>query len=216
MQDNKTKKGKKLFGIFTVIDVIFILIVIAAVVFFFMKRSGTKVETKSFVIGFYSEEVSDFVADNLKVGARVVGDSDFDDLGEIIDIDLFDAVSYGNDAKGQIQLTSKPGYKAAVIYCKVNGQSNGYGLYINGHTYAPGHSFTFYSANAKLYLRVFSLQEITEYDANGAPVFEKPDIFKPLEDMKYAETSINGGIPAISAAEETEAAETEALADKAA
>ena len=182
------KKSKKLFGIFNIIDIIFIVIVIAAVAIFLTKRGSTKVVAKDYVIGFFSEEVSDFVADNLKIGARVAGDSDFDDLGQIIDIDIFDPVSYGQDYNGNLKRTAKPGYKSAVVYCKVSGQSNGYGLYINGHTYAPGHSFTFYTENAKMYLRVFSLQEITEYDSSGYPVFEKPDVFKALGDLEYGIT----------------------------
>ncbi|MBQ7499855.1 MAG: DUF4330 family protein [Clostridia bacterium] len=192
MQDKKTKSGKKLFGVLNVIDVIFIVVVILAVAVFAVKHFVIDAKGDSgsneYVIGFFAEEISDFVVNDLKIGSKCAGDYDYDDLGEIIDIDVYDSISYGNDSKGQITRTTKPGWKSVVIYSKVKAATNDYGLFINGHTYSPGHTFVLYTEGAKLYLRVFSLQKVTEHDENGDPVFEKPDVFTALGDMEFAVT----------------------------
>ena len=212
MQENK-KKSKKLFGIFNIVDIVFIAVVILAALIFVLSRFGSRVGAKDYVIGFYGEEVSDFVCNNLKIGSPVGGEMDFDKLGNIIDVDIYPSVSYAADDQGRFIRSSKEGYKAVVIYCKVTGVKNDYGLYVNGHTYLPGHTFTLYSDNAKLYLRVFSLQEITEYDADKNPVFEKPDLFTDLEDMEFAVTDSAAVLPAVpDDASATETDETQSAA----
>lgn len=164
------EKGK-LFGIINVIDLIVlvvILAVIAAGVKFFKNggfslmgadsNDGFSGPETTLQMKFFSEEVNDFVVDNLYMGAELYDDTDLQSLGYITNIETAPSVTYGGNSDGDYILTSREGFKSVVITGEINGQRTPLGATINGKHYSSGHSFVLRAGDAKIYLRVYDVE----------------------------------------------------------
>lgn len=153
------QKKKIKFNAVDAIIVIAILAVIAVFGYSQLKGTGDTSRGKEVQIKLMAEEVSDFVTEQMEIGDEVVDDGTNADLGTITDIELNDAVSYGVNSDGNYVQTSKPGYKQAIITTEVSGTEYAHGVILDGAKYSVGHSLTVRAGNAKIYLRVYDIQE---------------------------------------------------------
>ena len=166
------EKGK-LFGFINVIDFIVIVFVVAAVGvggLAFMRNSSSvpspsqvaRVKNSTVFQGptslmefeFYSEEVSDFVADALFIGAEMFDDTGSNYLGTVTRIEKGPSDTYTVNSEGQSVKTSKEGYYSVRITGEVIGQRTPTGATVSGEHYGLGHSMVLRAGDAKIYLRL--------------------------------------------------------------
>lgn len=154
------EKGR-LFGKINLIDLIIILIVIAALVFLGAKFFGpesTAANTQEAVVSFYYEECPNYVADQLQAGDSIWDSGDNVVIGTVKDWTTADSVTYLLDDNGNTVQTSKDGYCALTLRCDAEGVIGEHGITINGTLYGVGHTLTMYAGQAKLYLKVSAIE----------------------------------------------------------
>lgn len=146
---------------FNAVDVIIVIAILAVVAVFGYSQIKGRTETtrgKSIEMQLMTEEVSDFVADQLEIGDTVTDDGTNAELGTITDIQTDDAVSYAVDSEGNYVKTSKPDYQKVTITTEVKGSEYEHGAILGGTKYSVGHSLTVRAGKAKIYLRVYDIQ----------------------------------------------------------
>lgn len=154
------EKGR-LFGKVNLIDLIIVLIIIAAAVFLGMKFLGpesTAANTQKAVVSFYYEECPDYVADQLVVGDPIWDSGDNVNLGTVKDWTKADSVTYLLDDEGNTVQTSKEGYSALTLRCDAEGVIGEHGITIGGTLYGVGHTLTIYAGQCKLYLKISAIE----------------------------------------------------------
>ncbi len=157
-------KNGKVFGKINIIDLLALIALIAAVaVFGFAKlgggKSGLSNNADDIEIVFYTEQVSDFVVDNINIGDKVCDADKNIDFGVVTDVKKGPAASYNQTSDGQIVVTDKPDYSSAYITAVGKANMDEYGAKFEGTQYTVGHSLTIRAGNAKIYLRVYDIRE---------------------------------------------------------
>lgn len=156
------KKGK-LFGKINVIDLIIVVVLIAAAgIFGYKYLSGNQMVASSEVpatITFYAEEVSDFVLDGtIKEGDVVYDVQEKSNIGTVKSVTYGESVSYIETSDGRWVKTTKPDYQSVTITCEAYGTEFPNGIIIADNNYYIGHTFTIAAGKAKIHLRVFDIE----------------------------------------------------------
>ncbi|MBO4897412.1 MAG: DUF4330 domain-containing protein [Clostridia bacterium] len=157
-------KNGKVFGKINIIDLIVLIAIIAAIaVLGYSKLAGGSAalskEADNIEIVFYTEQVSDFVADKINVGDKVCDAEKDVEFGVVTDVKKGPAISYNTTSDGQIVTTDKPDYCSAYITVEGTGKLNDYGAKFEATQYTVGHSLTIRAGKAKIYLRVYDITE---------------------------------------------------------
>ena len=160
------KKGK-LFGKINIIDLLLVLVIVAAVGIFGYKYisgnngavgGGSGVNGKAKVT-FYTEEVSDFVVDGtIEIGAPVIDVNTSTVMGTIVDFKIEESHSYASDAEGKFVLSEKPEHSAVTVVIESDGAQMVNGIKIGSNKYYIGHSMTITAGRAKMYLRISDIE----------------------------------------------------------
>ena len=154
------EKGK-LFGKLNIIDLVIILVLIAAIAFAgfkFLAPSMSKNDsTGTAEIKFYIEEVSDFVADKIDIGDKLMDEGKNVPLGVVTNIEFGPAVSYGTNTEGVWVTSSREGFKSMILTGEVEATKFDHGMIVNASKYYVGHTFVLLAGEAKLYLRVYDI-----------------------------------------------------------
>ena len=157
------EKGK-LFGKINVIDLIIIVVIIAAIGILGYRFLGPASNVmgdnnngQTAIVKYYIEEASDFVANQVQVGDKCSDETRNIALGTVTNVEIADADSVGTNAEGQMVKTSKPGHKSMIITTEVPATEFEHGAVIGGVKYYVGHSFTLLAGKAKLWLRVYDI-----------------------------------------------------------
>jgi hypothetical protein len=157
------EKGK-LFGKINIIDLVVIILVIAAVgVAAYAKLSDRGAEPKegdqtTLVMKYYIEEVNDFVADKVIVGVPLFDDSTITPLGTVTAVERKPSVSFAPNSQGEFVRSPKEGFSSLIITGEVKGKKTEHGAEVNKVKYGVGHTFVLRAGDAKLYLRVYDIQ----------------------------------------------------------
>lgn len=153
----------RLFGKVNIIDLLIVLVVILAVVFFAVKHfdGDVSVSTGEAVrMEFYAEEVPDYSANAVKIGDPLTDDTGNIHLGVVTDVTVAPAVSYATDDQGNVVVSEKPGYSSIRITGEGNGRIYEHGVIISGSKYGIGHSFTLRAGMGKFWLRVSGISAV--------------------------------------------------------
>jgi len=150
------KKKAKL----NIVDIIIIVVVLAAVVFVGWKMLGGSQpeETVQVLLTVYEEECPDFVIDRTQIGDSCYDDEGMVYMGKVVSIERDDSVSYSVDQYGEIHSGTKAGYSAVRITLLAEGVMTDHGVSINGVMYGIGHTFVFRAGLCKYYLQVYDIQ----------------------------------------------------------
>lgn len=161
-----SKEGK-LFGIINVIDLLVLLFIVgaAAVVFLFATGKISVSEKKDDFGGpvtdvdivYYTEELSDFVAKQIRYGALVYDDACMHTLGKVTDFRLGKSLLYNEKDDGSFAVVEKDGYCSAFITGQANGTRTRLGFTYNKANYGVGHSMVIRAGDAKIYLRIYDI-----------------------------------------------------------
>lgn len=153
------EKGK-LFGKINIIDLVILLVVVVAVAVLGIKFASPKMAsstTKTHVAMYYAEEVPEYVADDVKVGDKLMDEARNVELGTVTDVKIDESVYYSNNSSGVVVKSSKEGYKSVLITSEVEATPFEHGMIVNSSRYYIGHTFTLLSGKAKLYLKVYDI-----------------------------------------------------------
>lgn len=153
----------RLFGKINIIDLIIVLVVIGAVagaVHKFGKTNvGPMMKQDDIIIKFYTEEVSDFVADAIQKGDSIVDDSKNTVIGDMTDVSINLSETIGTTSDGKFVKSPKPGTKSVLITSETKGVMGSNGVTIGGVIYGVGHSFYIKTGKAKMWVRVYDIQK---------------------------------------------------------
>ena len=155
---------------FNLVDVLFILVVLAGIAFVVMRLGGLDVVARitgaaspePYAITFICEEVPDYVAERIEVGARVTDDEASMNLGTVVDVQLNDALSYNPDVDGKLMLSAKEGYYSVVLTCKTQGAEASNGATVDGLLLGLGHTMVVRAGEAKMYMVVYDIQKLAD------------------------------------------------------
>lgn len=160
------KKGK-LFGKINIIDLLLIIVLVAAIGIFgykYISKDGGNAGGNGSVNGkakvtFYTEEVSDFVVDGtINIGDPVIDVNTSTVMGTIVDVKIEKSHSYAADAEGKYILSEKPEHSAVTVVIESDGAQMVNGIKIGSNKYYIGHSMTITAGRAKMYLRVSDIE----------------------------------------------------------
>ena len=154
------EKGK-LFGKINIIDLIIAVVIIAAIGIvgykFVIAPKAQQGGQSVAEIKFYTEEVSDFVAEKIDIGDKLMDEGKNVSLGVVTNIELGPAVSYGTDTEGKWVTSSREGYQSMILTGEVEATKFDHGMIVDASKYYVGHTFVLLAGEAKLYLRVYDI-----------------------------------------------------------
>lgn len=156
---NETKKKFK----FNIIDLIVLIVIVAAVAFVVIKLSGGGLfgkDESTYIVKYFCDEVPDFAAEVIYVGDGVVDEQKDTDLGEVTSVSLYPSRTYAQSADGEYKLAPKEHYNSVEVVTIVKGTDYDNGVIIDGSKYGVGHSLTIRVGKAKIYGRVSYIEKV--------------------------------------------------------
>lgn len=155
---------------FNVVDVIFLLAVLAGVVFVGLRLGGLDIvrqitggsAPEPYVITFIGEEIGDYVVDRVEIGDPVTDDEATLDLGKVVDIQTGPAISFASQEDGQLVTTTKEGYSSILLTCQVQASDTGNGVNVDGLIVGVGHSMVVRPGDSKMYLVVYDIRKLSD------------------------------------------------------
>ncbi len=154
------EKGK-LFGKINIVDLIILIIVLAAVAylgFTLLGPEGTVTGTDTVTLSFYLEECPAYVVDSLNVGDTVWDSSDNVVLGTVKDWEATDFYIFIADNNGHSVQVVDVNNNKLELNVTATGVLEEHGIRIGGTLYGVGHSLTIYAGHAKLFLKVSGIE----------------------------------------------------------
>ena len=155
-------KNGKIGGKVSIIDLLIVVILLAALAFvgyrFLTKDRSGVVNTQKYYLSMTGSEVSNYVVDNVEMGARVLDDTENNVLGYVTNIERGVGYHYGINDDGETVPMFPDDSSSVVVTCLGEGTLDPNGLLIGGTRYAIGHTFVVYVGDCKLYLRISALE----------------------------------------------------------
>ena len=161
------EKGK-IFGKISIIDILIVLIIIAGVagVFYKFNKVNLLSPSKSNDIQtvFFVEETPNFVTTSIKKGDIVQDAIKASSFGKVSTIEVGNAISYSNDANGQITKSSKPDYNSLKLTVTGKGvyTASGVssGVSFSGSDYFIGKNYEIRVGNTSVIAKIFSISPV--------------------------------------------------------
>lgn len=155
-------ENKKKFK-FNIIDVIVILVIIAAVafvgnVFIFGNLGGG--DTSTYEVKYLCEEVPEFAATVIEIGDKVLDEQKDTDLGEVTDVKISESRTYTTTDQGEVKCVDKPYYNCVELTTTVKANDYDFGMIAGSSKYGVGHSITIRVGKAKIFGRVSAIEKI--------------------------------------------------------
>lgn len=150
---------------FNVVDVLVILVIVAAVAFVGIKFLGGGIGgsgASTYELKFFCEEVPDFAADVIKVGDKVLDEQKESDLGVVTKVELGPSYTYTTTDEGEIRCLDKPNYKSVSLTTIVEGEDYDFGMIAGSSKYGVGHSITIRVGKAKIFGRVSGIEKLED------------------------------------------------------
>ena len=156
------EKGR-LFGKVNIVDLLIVIIILAAGAFLGMKLLGPDsavANTQKVRVTLYCEETPNYVAEQLEAGAEVWDSENNVTLGYLTDWRTGDSKSAVTDVTGKVVEITREDYCSATLVCEGEGVMGTHGVTIGGTLYGAGRSMSVYFNDCKLFLRVQSIEVI--------------------------------------------------------
>lgn len=156
------EKGR-LFGKVNIVDLIIVIIILAAAAFVGMKFFGpesTVANTQNVRITMFCDESPTYVVEQLEAGSEAWDSSNQVVLGTLKEWTTGDSMSAITDAEGNVVEISREGYRSVRLVCEGTGIVSDHGVTIGGVLYANGQSASVYFGDCKLYLDIADIEVI--------------------------------------------------------
>ena len=151
-------KNGKIAGKLNVIDLIILVVIIAAAIFVGRRLiSGDPfgvVSRQPVYMEFTTNEVKNYVAERLETGTRVYDETENNELGKVTDIKIGEAYYYEHTDGGKTVVVYPDDSVSVKLTSLAEGVLDGNGIVIGGTRYAIGHTFVIYAGDCKLYVRI--------------------------------------------------------------
>ena len=161
-------KNGRLFGKINIIDLIFIVIILAAAVFA-MNRFGVFSPEKTtggaenkMLLTLYQEEANTFTVSNIKPGDPVSESFQNVNFGKVSEIEIGDPVNWGADQDGRQVEAGRDGYSSVKLTVDAPGTVTSSGLTISGVKYYIGQILVIRVGTSTLYARVDGAEQINQ------------------------------------------------------
>lgn len=161
-------KSGRLFGKLNIIDLIFIVLLLAAAIFamsrlgiFSPDRASGAVEQKM-LLTMYQEEANLFTVSEIKPGDPVSESFQNTNFGKVTDIEIGDPVTWGANQEGKQVETQKSGYASIRLKMEAPGTVSSSGITISGVKYYVGQTLVIRVGKATLYARLESAEQINK------------------------------------------------------
>lgn len=159
-------KDKKLFGIFNLLDIIIILVVIAAVIFAAVKIKSNKTGNgeslqagDEYIVEFYQEEIENFIKGHIEEGDIVKDALQSIVMGEVVEVIYDEPVTFNDDG----QIVRKAGYTSVKVRLKANNAvMTNSGLAINSYNYFIGKTMEIRVGDVALYCKLSNIEKLTK------------------------------------------------------
>ncbi len=160
-------KGK-LFGKVSIVDVLIVVIILAAVGGIGYKLTKSKLQTPftqsdNIQIKFYSEEVPDFVLNAINKGDLA---KDFErnvEFGHVTDVKADKSVSWTENDKGENIAAPKAGYSSAIVTIEGKGifrdSKNYAGVTFGGSDFFVGRTITLLAGHSTFQCRIYDIKK---------------------------------------------------------
>ena len=159
------EKEKKLK--FNLVDVIFILVLLAGAAFVVLRLNGRNVmpssgSSEEYIVTYYIADSADYIVGHLRVGSALTDDSISLDLGTLVDFETGPARINSTAADGHQVVSDREGYSSVFLVSRVQGSDNGFGITVDGLKLGVGHSMVLRSQEAKLWVYVYNIQKLSD------------------------------------------------------
>lgn len=157
------EKGK-LFGKISIVDILIVLVVLAAIAGVGYKFAKSKVASPfvkpdTIQIQFYGEEIPDYAAKAVKKGDAGVDPVKNSVFGSVTDVKIDKSASYGTDAKGQYVRSSKDGYSSIYVTLEGSGTYSDNGVKFGSDLYFIGKTMEVRVGNTALWVRISDIRK---------------------------------------------------------
>ena len=156
---------------FNIVDIIVILILIAAAAFVGVKMFGGQEPSAAvsdpatgtpYLVTFHAECVQKEVADTLVMGSKSENSSRNMDLGTLVDFTIDESVIYSFDSEGNCVKSTKPDYVSVTLVCRVTGTQEPTGLQVGQFMLNVGHNMGVRCGNTEINCNVWNIAPATE------------------------------------------------------
>lgn len=159
MENQKTKRK------FNIIDIIFILVIVVALVAVGIKFFGdsqTARTSNEYIVTFHTDDAPATALAPVKIGDSVIDETGEIPLGKVESITLGDSLVYTTNSDGQMLTSTKEGYNSADITVKVTATGSSNYITVGGTKYCINHGLTVRCGMTKLYLRITDIQPVSK------------------------------------------------------
>ena len=149
------EKGR-LFGKINIVDLLIIIIILAAVCFVGIRYIIPKPQdpTEKFELLLYCHDTPKFTAEQIEVGSRVWDQSYDVVLGTVKSFEILPLMDAVTGQDGKLHSIESDWLCSVTMVLDAEGVRDEFGVRINGSLYGSGHTMTVYAGDAKMYLKV--------------------------------------------------------------
>lgn len=159
MENQKAKRK------FNVIDLIFIVVIVVALVAVGVKFLGDNTTTRTateYIITLHTDDAPNEALTPVKTGDTVIDEAGDITLGKIEAVTLGQSRVYTTNSDGQMLTSVKEGYSSADITVRVTATGTSNYITIGGTKYSINHGMTTRCGMSKLYLRITDIQPVSK------------------------------------------------------
>ena len=162
------EKQKKLK--FNLVDVIFILALLAGAAFVVLRLSGmspsgvtnSNENGEEYIVTFFATDSANYIVDHLQIGSPVTDDSITLNFGTLVDFEAGPARITSAAADGHLIISDKAGFSSVYLMCRVRGTDNGFGITVDGQRLGVGHTTVVRAREAKFWTTVYNIQKLSD------------------------------------------------------
>ncbi len=154
---------------FNIIDVLFLLVVLAGLLFVVLRLGGfdvvarlTGAASEPYVVTFIAVEVPDYAAERIQAGDKVTDDNLSVNLGTVLDVQVGPAQVSTADAQGKLVISEEEGFSSVELSCQTAATDNGSGVTVDGLDLGVGHTMVVRAGDAKMYMVVCDIQKLAD------------------------------------------------------
>lgn len=157
-------KGR-LFGKISLIDIIIVVVILSAalgVVYKLRtsKSEGFLVKPDAIEVVFYTEELPDFAATDIKKGDIVKDPVRNAVFGTVSDIEINDSVTFTQDQDGNMKISPRPGYVSIKLHVEGKGTITSSGITIDNADYGIAKSLEIRAGRSAIWTRISEIKKI--------------------------------------------------------
>ena len=155
---------------FNIVDVIFILVLLAGAAFVALRLFGSSLsstsdngkEEEEYIITFYVSDSANYIVNHIRTDSPLTDDSLSRDLGTLVDFKTGPAQINSTAADGHQVVSDREGYSSVYLMSRVKAADNGFGVTVDGLKLQVGHSMVVRSQEVKLWAYVYDIQKLED------------------------------------------------------